>query len=77
MKSRNERVTEMLETRPGISYAVAVDEQDSDYPGCVVLAVGIRGDAGSAITCDLIVPRERYDGFALLDLIERHGVAVH
>ena len=77
MKSRSERVTEMLETRPGISYAIAVDEQDAAYPGCVVLAVGLRGNAGTVSTCDLIVPRESYDGFALLDVIARQGAAVH
>ncbi len=28
-------------------------------------------------TCEFHIPRDRYDPFLLLDLIERHGATVH
>src|SRR5258708_34353892 len=76
-ESRRQIATAMLEARPGVRYALVVDEEDPSYPDCVVLGVGIRSDDGTVRTCDLIVPRERYDGFALLDLIERHSGTAH
>lgn len=77
LESRRRRVTALLKVHPGARYAVVVDEEDPAYPGCVVLAVGLRGDAGVIHTCDLIVPRERYDGFAIIDLIDRHSGVLH
>ncbi len=70
MEARRQRVLAMLAQRPGIRYAVVVDNPDTDP---VIVALGIRGQA----TCELRIPRAKYDPFLLLDLIERHGVTMH
>ena len=67
--TRRQRVLAMLEKSPGIKYALITDT-DSDP---VLLTLAIRGKA----TCEFQIPRDRYDGFLLLDLIERHGETVH
>ena len=63
---RRQRVLAMLEKSPGIKYALITDT-DSD-PDSVLLTLAIRGKA----TCELQIPRDRYDGFLLLNLNERH-----
>lgn len=70
MEARRKRVLDMLAERPGIKYAVVVDSPDTDP---VILALAIRGQA----TCELRIPREKFDPFLLLDLIERHCGTVH
>lgn len=67
---RRQRVLAMLAERPNIRYAVVVDNPDTDP---VIMALAIRGQA----TCELRIPREKFDPFLLLDLIERHGATVH
>ena len=42
-------------------------------PSVVVVALAIRGQA----SCELHIPRDKYDGVLLLDLIEKYGVTVH
>ena len=32
---------------------------------------------GSTVTCELHIPRAKYDGILLLDLIAQHGGTVH
>ena len=75
-EARRQRVLDMLDERPGIRYAAAVDNPDTDP---VIVALGIRGamQDGSIVTCELRIPREKYDPFLLLDLIERHGGTLH
>jgi hypothetical protein len=70
-ESRRQRVLDMLAERPDIRYAVLTDTQAD--PDAVILALAIRGRA----TCELRIPREKYDPFLLLDLIERHGGTLH
>ena len=70
MEARRQRVLAMLAERPGIRYAVVVDNPDADP---VIVALGIRGQA----TCELRIPREKFDPFLLLDLIERHCGTTH
>jgi len=70
MEARRRRVVAMLDKQPGNRYAVVVDNPETDP---VILALAIR-DKG---TCELRIPREKYDPFLLLDLIERHGGTVH
>ncbi len=68
---RRQRVLAMLTARPDIQYAIVTDsapETDS-----VVVALAIR-DVG---TCELAIPRTKYDGVLLLDLIEKHSGTVH
>lgn len=75
-EDRRQRVLGLLAERPGIRYAVVVDNPDTDP---VILALAIRGamQDGGTVTCELHIPREKYDPFLLLDLIERHGATVH
>ena len=70
-EARRQRVIAMLADDPGLQYAVTTDA-DAD-PEAVILALAIRGRA----TCELRIPRVKYDPFLLLTLIERHGGMVH
>ncbi len=76
-EARRQRVITMLAERPSIRYAVLTDTQTD--PDTVILALAIRGAMpdGGTITCELAIPRAKYDGVLLLDLIERHGGTVH
>ena len=61
----------MLADNPGVRYAVLTDtDTEAD---AVVLALAIRGMA----SCELRIPRAKYDPLLLLHLIERHGATVH
>ena len=71
IEARRQRVLAMLEARPGTRYAVLTDLNAA--PGVVVVALAIRGRA----SCELHIPRDKYDGVLLLDLIEKYGVTVH
>lgn len=68
---RRQRVLAMLAERREIRYAILADTQAD--PEAVLLTLAIRGRA----TCELRIPREKYDGALLLDLIERHGSTIH
>ena len=70
MEARRQRVLTVLAEQPGIPYAVVVDNPDTDP---VIMVLGIRGQA----TCELLVPREKFDPFLLLDLIGRHCGTIH
>jgi len=68
---RRRRVFEMLANNPAARYAVlAHDDHDSD---AVLLTLAIR----DRVTCELRIPKNRYDPILLLDLIERYGSTVH
>jgi len=58
-------------------YALSVD-QDT-HPEHVLVSMVIRGALpdGSAVSFELTIPREKYDPFALLAMVERYGVTVH
>jgi|GEM_PF-2237282 len=62
---RRAKVVAMLEAAPGTRYAVLVADASTDP---VVLAVGIRELA----TFEMEIPHMYYDGFTLLELIEKH-----
>lgn len=68
---QRQRVLEMLAQRPGTRYAAVTDIEAE--PNAVILALAIRGGG----TCELRIPKAKYDGVLLLDLIERHGGTVH
>lgn len=70
MEARRQRVLAMLAERPDIKYAVVVDNSNADP---VILTLAIRGRA----TCELRIPRDKYDPWLLLQMIERHGGTVH
>ena len=70
-EARRQKVLVMLRESPTVRYAVVTDTQSD--PDAVIVAFAIRGRA----TCELLIPRSRYDGALLLDLIERHSGTVH
>lgn len=69
-EARRQRVLAVLAERPGIRYAVVVDNLDTDP---VILALAVRGVA----TFELHVPKSRWDQFLFLDAVERHGGTIH
>jgi hypothetical protein len=68
LEARRARVLAMLAERPGIRYAVVVDNPDTDP---VILTLAIRGRA----TCELRIARAQYDPWLLLELLEKHSGA--
>ncbi len=70
-EARRQWVLKMLAERPGIRYAVLTDTEAD--PEAVLLPLAIRDHA----TCELRIPRKKYDPFLLHDLIERHVAIAH
>jgi len=68
-EARRQRVLVMLARNPDLRIAVVCDGEGDPVP----VAVAIR-DKG---TCEVHIPAARFDPFALLELIERHGATVH
>ena len=68
---RRQRVLSMLNANSELEYAL-ISDIDSD-PDSVLLTLGMRGKA----TCELEIPRAKYDGVLLLELLKRHGGTVH
>ncbi len=58
----------MLEDRPETRRAFLTD-CESD-PNHVIVALAIRGIG----TCEILIPRDKYDPFAVLEAIERAGI---
>jgi hypothetical protein len=71
MEARRQRVLELLAVNPSARYAVLTDTQAD--PEAVILTLAIRGQA----TCELLIPRDKFDGILLLDLLNRHGAMIH
>ena len=70
-ESRRQKVIAMLEAAPGMQRAIYPDTESD--PLNVILAVAIRHVA----TCEMLIPKAKYDPWRLLELIERHGQATH
>jgi hypothetical protein len=68
-EARRQKVLAMLAANPSARYAVVTDTGADP----VILALAIRGQA----TCELLIPRDKYDGFLLLDLLNRYGGTIH
>lgn len=69
--ARMDKVISKLHGDPGLRYAVEAHiDADAD---AVILTLAIRDKAA----CELRIPRDKYDPFLLLDLIERHTGKVH
>jgi len=64
VESRRQSVVELLVKKPGARYAL-LTEAESD-PEAVILALAIRGRA----TCELRIPKARYDPFLLMALVD-------
>src|SRR5262245_6852440 len=69
-EARRQKVLDMLDANRTARYAVTADAETD--PEAVIVALAIRGRA----TCEIRIPRDKYDGTLLLDLIERHGGTV-
>lgn len=64
--ARMKKVLGKLHGDPGLRYAV--EAHDDIELEAVILTLAIRGKAA----CELRIPKSRYDGFALMELIETH-----
>ena len=62
---RRAKVSAMLRDNPGIRYAIEVLDANTDP---VIVSIGIRNLA----TFEMSIPQAYYDGFILLELIEKH-----
>ena len=69
---RRQKVIKMLDAAPGTQRAIYTDT-DSD-PHYVILTVAVRA---CQQTCELLIPKAKYDPWRLLELIERHGATTH
>ena len=67
-EQRLENVLKMLEERPEIQRAFVTDTESDRHN--VILTIAIRGQ----YSFELEIPKDRYDPFLLLEIIERGGV---
>lgn len=65
---RREKVLALLAEKPGIQRAFLTDAEAD--PDGVILAIAIRGVA----SFEMLIPREKYDAFLLLELIQRSAI---
>jgi hypothetical protein len=65
VEGRREEVLAMLAQGPDIQYATTSDDQSE--PDAVFVTLAFRGKG----TCEPCVPKNRYEPFVLLDLIEK------
>lgn len=71
-EARRQKVIAMLEAAPGTQRAIYADT-DSD-PNNVILTIAVRA---CQQTCEMLIPKDKYDPWKLLELIERHGQSTH
>lgn len=69
VQERRQRAVAKLAANPGLRIAVVCDGEGDPVP----VAVAIR-DKG---TCEVLIPRARFDPLALLELVARNGGEVH
>ena len=69
---RRQKVIAMLEAAPDTQRAIYTDT-DSD-PHNVILTVAVRA---CQQTCEMTIPKAKYDPWRLLELIERLGETTH
>jgi hypothetical protein len=70
-EAHRQKVRTVLEAHPTAKYALFSDTETD--PEAVIVVLAIRGRA----TCEIRIPRDKYDGTLLLHLIERHGETIH
>ena len=71
-ETRRQKVIAMLEAAPGTQRAVYTDTESD--PHNVILTVAVRS---CQQTCELLIPKAKYEPWRLLELIERHGQTTH
>lgn len=69
---RRQKVIAMLEAAPGTQRAIFADTESD--PRYVILAVAVRA---CMQTCEMLIPKTKYDPWKLLELVERHGSTTH
>lgn len=72
-EARRQKVIAMLDTAPDLPRAIHVD--DSSDPHNIIVCVAVRHPTSA--TCEMLIPRDKYDPWALLELLMRHGQATH
>lgn len=72
-EARRQKAIVMLEAALGTQRAIYTDT-DSD-PHNVILTVAVRYPTGA--TCEMLIPKEKYDPWRLLEIIERHAQTTH
>ena len=70
-ESRRRKVLAMLRASPTVKYAAITDDQAD--ANAVIVTLAIRGRA----TCELNIPREKWDGVLFLELLEQHCTMLH
>ncbi len=65
---RRQKVIAMLDVAPETKRAIVVD--DASDPDNIILTVAVRA---CQQTCEMRIPRAKYDPWLLLQLIERHS----
>lgn len=63
-EDRRKKVLKMLEDRPEIQRAFVTDTESDRHN--VILTLGIR----NAGTCELLIPKHKYDPFVMLEIIQ-------
>ena len=64
---RADRAVALLNKDPTTRYGIVVDDESGGDD--VIVALAIRGVA----TCELLLPRDRYDSMAFLECVEMLG----
>lgn len=67
-EERRQRVLQMLEERPEIQRAFMADTESDRHT--VILTLAIRNVG----TCELLIRKDKYDAFQLLEIIEKSGI---
>lgn len=68
-EARRQRVLAKLTANPALRLAVVCDAEGDPVP----MAVAIRGKGA----CEVNIPAARFDPFALIELVGRHGGTIH
>lgn len=71
-EARRKKVIAMLQAEPGTQRTIYTDT-DTDLHN-VIIAIAVRA---CQQTCEMLIPKDKYDAFRLLELIERHGQITH
>jgi hypothetical protein len=72
-ETRRQKIIAMLEAAPGTQRAIYVD--DASDPENITLTIAVRHPIGA--TCEMLIPRSKYDSWKFLELLERLGQTIH
>ncbi|MBS0424651.1 MAG: hypothetical protein JSR71_09575 [Proteobacteria bacterium] len=67
-EERRQKVLKMLEERPEIQRAFLTDTESDRHN--VILTLAIR----NAGTCEMLIPKHKYDPFVMLEIIQKSGM---